>query len=54
MWFLSSFEFDKDFDAFQILFLDADCVYFIWIRAQHNTYKLPVKGGTRYAPDIDL
>ena len=23
-------------------------------RAQHSTYKLPVKGGTRYAPDIDL
>ena len=23
-------------------------------RAQHSTYKLPVKGGTRYASDIDL
>ena len=23
-------------------------------RAQHSTYKLPVKGGTRYAPNIDL
>jgi len=23
-------------------------------RAQHNTYKLPVKGGTRYAPNMDL
>ena len=23
-------------------------------RAQHSTYKLPVKGGTRYADNIDL
>ena len=23
-------------------------------RAQHSTYKLPVKGGTRYSPHIDL
>ena len=26
----------------------------ICYRAQHKHHKLPVKGGTRYAPDIDL
>ena len=36
------------------LIWNAAWFYFSYFRAQHNTYKLPVKGGTRYAPNIDL